>query len=231
MSHFLKRKIAPAMLVLACLGTIGWAGLRANAAWHYFAAQAIAKPLFENGNRDAEAFAASEYHGGLALQRFPGNPDYLDFVGRLWVLKASLPGVVGDERKALLEAAADNFRLALNTRPLWPYSWVNLLVTKDRLRQVDSEFELALHRAAETGPWEPWVQLRLVDTGLRNWSRLGRAERAIVEQKALDALKVQPRPMFALAKEYGRPELVCDAGDRHAQIRRWCEAVLPGKQG
>ena len=220
------KKLLPAALVIACLAILLWALLRANAAWHYFAAQTIAEPLFESGGGTTAVVEASETHINIALQRFPNNPDYLDFTGRILILKSSQPGVMGGERRALLEAAAENFRLALNVRPLWPYSWLNLLSTKDKLGQVDREFKQALNRSAELGPWEPRVQLQVVDSGLRYWGKLGSAERAVVQQKVLDALKVQPRDVFVIVKAYGRPDLVCGEENTHAQIRKWCEAVL-----
>jgi hypothetical protein len=224
-------KIAPMVLAVLCVGVIAWAGLRANAAWHYFAAQAVAEPLFERGHGDAQAFATSENHVNAALQRFPANPDYLDFAGRLSILSAGQPGVMGGERRELLESAADHFRRAISDRPLWPYSWVNLLAAKDELGQVDPEFSMALNRAAELGPWEPGVQLQVVDSGLRYWDRLPGPGRAVVQQKALDALMTQPRQLFALVKDYGRPDLVCGVQDTHAQIRRWCAEVFPVGQG
>ena len=229
--NLVSKKLAPATLVIACLVILVWALLRANAAWHYFAAQTIAEPLFESGGGTTAVVEASETHINIALQRFPNNPDYLDFAGRLLILKSSQPGVMGGERRALLEAAAENFRLALNVRPLWPYSWVNLLSTKDKLGQVDMEFKQALNRSAELGPWEPRVQLQVVESGLRNWSRLGSAERAVVQQKVLDALKVRPREVFVTIKDYGRADLVCGVRDTYVQIKRWCDEVIPQKQG
>ena len=133
---------------------------------------------------------------------------------------------MGAERREVLESAADNFRQALSTRPLWPYSWVNLLTTKDKLGQVDVEFNTALKNAAELGPWERTVQLQVVDSGLRYWGKLGGAERAVVQHKVQDALRVQPRNAFALVKDYGRADLVCAEQVDYQQIKRWCESVL-----
>ena len=220
-----SKKLLPATLAITCLVILFWALLRANAAWHYFAAQTIAEPLFESGSGAAAVFEASEAHINIALQRFPNNPDYLDFEGRLLILKSSQPGVMGAERRALLEAAAENFRQALTVRPLWPYSWVNLLATKDKLGQVDMEFNVALEKAAILGPWELVVQLQVVDSGLRYWGKLGRTERELVQQRVLDALKVQPRKVFEIVKAYGRPDLICGVEDTHRQIKKWCEAV------
>ena len=219
------KKLLPAALVIACLVILVWALLRANAAWHYIAAQSIAEPLFAASGGDVATFEASEGHIKTALRRLPNNPDYLDFAGRLLIIKAGQPGVVGAERRELLESAADNFRQSLAIRPLWPYGWVNLLAAKDKLGQVDMEFNYALRRAAETGPWESRVQLQLIDSGLRRWSRLARAEQALVRQQVSSALKVQPRQVFAVIKNYGRPDLICDVENRHTQIRRWCTAV------
>ena len=84
---------------------------------------------------------------------------------------------------------------------------------------------MALEKAASLGPWEPRVQLQVVDSGLRYWGKLGRTERELVQQKVLDALKVQPRKVFEIVKSYGRPDLICNEEETHAQIKRWCEAV------
>ncbi len=213
------------LLIILCAGILIWSVLRVNAAWHYFAAQTIAEPLFENGDSTVADVEASQAHIDIALQRFPNNPDYLDFEGRLLILKSSQPGVMGGERRALLDAAAENFRQALSVRPRWPYSWVNLLAAKDKLGQVDTEFSMALGKAASLGPWEPRVQLQVVDSGLRYWGNLGSFERELVQQKVQDALKVQPRKVFEIVKAYGRPDLVCGEEETHIQIRRWCEAV------
>ena len=215
------QKFTATALIFACLTILIWSGLRANAAWHFFAAQTIAEPLFEAGTGDAAVFEATQSHLNTALKRFPNNPDYLDFAGRLKILQAGQVGVMGAERREILESAADNFRQALTTRPLWPYSWVNMLTAKDKLGQVDMEFNTALTRSAELGPWEPRVQLQVVDSGLRYWGRLGGSERELVQQKVLDALKVQPRNAFALVKDYGRADLLCGERRVWPKVNSW----------
>ena len=224
-SNGLKR-ISALLAIILLFVILTWALLRANAAWHFFAAQTIAEPLFEAGNGDAAVFEATQSHLDTALKRFPNNPGYLDFAGRLQILRTGQTGVVGAERRALLESAAGNFRQALAVRPLWPYSWVNLLTTKDKLGQVDMEFNRALTRSAELGPWEPRVQLQVINSGLRYWGKLGSAEKVLVQQKVLDALKVQPSNVFAIVKDYGRPDLVCGMENTYIQIEQWCEMVL-----
>lgn len=220
----LKRSGALAM-ALFCLGVLIWALIRANAAWHFFVADQVAKPLFETGVGSEEVFDESELHINQALKRFPNNPDFLDFYGRLQLLKASQPGVMGSERRQLLELAAANFRRALLARPLWPYSWVNLLAAKDKLGQADAEFNRALKKSADLGPWEPRVQLQVIQSGLRFWGRLGSIERAVVQKKVLDAFKVQPRSTFELVKDYGRSDMICQLDEVPAQVGIWCEKV------
>ena len=107
-----------------------------------------------------------------------------------------------------------------------PSKDLNLLAIKDQLGQVDSEFDTALTRSAETGPWEPRVQMQIIRSGLRHWDRLGEEKRELVRQKATDALKVQPREIFTLARDYGRPDLICGSTGVRSQIDQWCQEVL-----
>jgi len=200
--------------------------LRANAAWHFFAAESITGQMFEAKVFTPEGIDRAAAHLGKSLARFPNNPDYLDLRGYLREQQAGLPGVVGRQRRDLLESAAEDYRSALAVRPLWPYSWANLLSVKDKLGQVDSEFNSAINRAAETGPWEPRVQLQIVRSGLRYWDELRRPTRALVQAKMADALRVQPREAFVIARFYGRPDLVCGLDTNQPQIKRWCESVL-----
>ena len=220
------KKLTSAALVILCLLILTWALLRANASWHFFAAQSIAEPLFEDGYGDAIVFRQSESHINTALQRFPNNPDYLDFAGRLMLLEARQTGVVGREHRLLLESAANNFRQAISVRPLWPYSWANLLAAKDNQGQVDLEFNEAMKQSARLGPWEPRVQLQIIRSGLRHWGELGSNKRELVERKVLDALKIQPQKVFVTIKYFGRPDLVCDIEDTHVKIKRWCKNLL-----
>jgi hypothetical protein len=222
----LPRWLLSSLLVLLCLVILNWALLRSSAAWNFFAAQSITEQMHEAGAITPAAIANAQDRLDRALSRFPGHPDYLDLQGHLLELKANRPGVVGAEREALLEAAAARYRASLSARPLWPYGWARLLGVKDRLGQVDSEFKTAMHRAAETGPWEPRVQLQIIQSGLRHWDQLSRTERELLKSRSADAMKMRPREVFELARRYGRPDIVCPMAADQPQISRWCSKVL-----
>ena len=222
----LPRWLLSSLLVILSLVILSWALLRTNAAWNFFAAQSITEQMHDAGAITPAGVANAQDRVDRALSRFPGHPDYLDLAGHLLELKANQPGVVGAERNDLLEAAAVRYRASLSARPLWPYGWAGLLSVKDKLGQVDPEFRTALNRSAETGPWEPRVQLQLIQSGLRHWDRISRADRQLVLRKSADALKMRPREVFELARRYGRPDIVCPIGADQPQISRWCSNVL-----
>lgn len=221
----IANKLAPAVLVIFSLLVLGWAALRAQAAWHYFAAQSLTGQMYQADAITAAGIARANEHLERALQRFPAHPDYLDLAGYLKELQANQPGVVGDERSTLLESAAGDYRGALAARPRWPYGWANLLSVKDKLGEVDSEFNRALEKAVELGPWEPRVQLQVIRSGIKQWPLLNEDQRALVRANLADALLVQPREAFEVVRFYARPDLVCGESIDHAPIERWCGQV------
>jgi hypothetical protein len=219
-------KAAAVALIILCLITLSWATQRATAAWQFFAAETITQNLHDAKVFNVATLDQATARINKALARFPQNPDYLGLAGHLKEQRASLPGVVGREQRELLEAAAEYHRQALATRPLWPYSWASLLSCKDKLGQADPEFNAAMHRAAELGRWEPAVQLQVLRSGIRYWDELKSGERALVRASMTDALKVQPREAFEIARFYARPDLVCGVETGQAQIERWCRNFL-----
>lgn len=223
-------RAAAAALLLACAGVLTWAGARADAAWQFFAAETITAKMVAAGNITPAGIDQAAGRVEQALARLPANPAYLDLAGHLHGLRAAQPGVVGEQRRQALQASAQHYRQALAARPLWPYGWANLLAVKDQLGEADNEFDQALNRAAATGPWEPRVQLQVVRSGVRYWDALGQPERRLVEQTMRDALSVQPREAFEIARLYARPDLVCDQVTRtgQPQIDRWCNHVQAG---
>jgi hypothetical protein len=138
--------LAAVALILACAGVTGWAGQRAGAAWNFLAAETLTERMYEAREFTPAGLEAATERIRRASGASPGRPDFLDLSGRLKQLQALQPGAVGRPGRELLQAAAADHRMALAARPLWPYSWANLLAVKDRLGEVDAEFALALLR-------------------------------------------------------------------------------------
>ena len=226
----MSRRIIRVLVIVILLGILAWAGIRAVAARHFLAARTITTSMVDSEQYTQAQINEATTRVMRALSYFPKHPDYLDLAGNLQELQADQPGVVGKAHREALEGAADYYRNALAVRPLWPYSWVNLLSVKDKLGQVDMEFNSAMHRAVETGPWEPGVLSQVMSSGLHRWEYLGRTEKELIQKVIKTALKVQPREVFSLVRSYGRPDLVCDKSDGYSQITRWCTEVLPQLQ-
>ena len=223
--NFRELQLAPTALVFVFAGLLALASLRANAAWHFLAAQSISAPLFEAGGFRQAGFDSADQHLQRALARFPDKPDYRDLSGRLKELQAGQPGMVGGNRRELLQAAAQDYLQALAVRPLWPYSWANLLGVKSGLNEVDAEFRLALIRSVETGPWEPRVQIQVLESGLKHWDSLGKGDRALVQRQLAAAVTVQPRLVFERVRQFGRADLLCPLAVEQPQIEYYCKSA------
>ena len=220
-SHQPHRALA-VLAILITLFVLTWAGIRAYAAWHFFVARSIAGHMNEQGEVTDGDIDRAMTSMGRALARFPRNPEYLDFTGKLLELQADRPGVVGVERQQLLENAAEKYSMALDVRPLWPPGWANLLGVKDRIGMVDAEFRLALRRCVETGPEDPPVQLQVINSGLRHWDNLAAREQRVVRDTIAHAMLTQPKPVFRVVQQLERPDLVCDKGYDYPQVKQWC---------
>jgi hypothetical protein len=100
-------------------------------------------------------------------------------------------------------------REAARLRPSASHSWANIALLKARLPEPDAEYESALGNAALLGPWEPDVQLAVLEAGLAHWSRLAPPAQAAVRETVARALAWQDAQVFALARRMGRLEVLC----------------------
>jgi len=226
MIRFIRElKFAPAILVVACGIVFSWASLRACAAWHFVAPESVSAPLFGAGAFRQVDFDSADRHLRNAMERVPNNPDCLGLSGRLKELQASQPGIVDSGRLDMLQAAAQDYRRALAVRPLWPYGWANLLGVKSRMGEIDGEFRLALAQCVETGPWEPRVQMQVLESGLEHWDHLGREEKERVRQQLSAAVSVQPRLVFERIRAFGRADLLCPLSAPQPQIENYCKSA------
>ncbi|MCV6614650.1 MAG: hypothetical protein OIF35_06705 [Cellvibrionaceae bacterium] len=119
-----------------------------------------------------------------ALALDPRNPEYLEMKAYLYWLRIL---AVAPEAQAPLRqvadwsaAAAALHRQAIDLRPRWPASWSGLALMKAYQQQWDQEFEQALAKAAELGPWEPAVQIQLALVAQLSWAQLGPDSRQLL---------------------------------------------------
>lgn len=227
------RLLRPLIIILGLVFVLAWASARTYAAWHFLAAQKISGALFESG--ETAGLVLVDTHLQKALRTFPTNPDFLDLAGQLQEFRSGQPGVVGAEYRQLMNNAAEYYRAAIANRPLWPYSWANLLGAKSRLGEVDEEFRVALSRCADLGPWEPRVQLQVLESGLLYWGSLSKSDRSLVESKMADAVTVRPREVYQLVRGFGRADLLCPLAEsqpgRQPQIDQYCASAFAVDSG
>lgn len=162
-----------------------------------------------------------------------GHPDLHDKRGQIYYLQAIHFADAGLERGALLSQAVEEYRKALAMRPSWPYFWLNLVVAKAEWGIFDREFRHAVRRTAETGPWEPRVQLQLIRVDFIEQQRLDRRSRERIDEMLQRALQMQPGAVLQLAVELGQLPRVCSALEEDSLLRR-CERlgwVAPADSG
>ena len=154
-----------------------------------------------------------------AIRLYPGsNGDYLDRLGRIqewrhFDLPFGHPDAESSRRAALAA-----YRQAVQARPDWPYSWTQLAYVKLRLGEFDSEFDEALERGFENGPWRLHVNRQLAEISLLGWPQLSPLQR----QRGLESM----RRATALSAGAGRQ--LHDLAQRLDRTAPFC-AALPAE--
>ncbi len=217
----------PLILLLAALAL--WAAMRAWASVQFWQADEAVSGIIATGDPDYELLQDAQQRVDAALRFFSGNPDLQDIRGQIAELSADRPGISLQERKRLLEDAADSYRAAIAERPLWPYSWANLMTVKDKQGLIDREYRQALNQCAALGPWEPAVQQQMIRSGLKRWSLLSVGDRERILAAMDRALRIQPGKLLDIARRFNRPDLFCSrylrqpkAERSHGQVERYC---------
>lgn len=169
-----------------------------------------------------------EWTHALALLREareldPRQPNFLEGIVQLYELRA-LQLQPGDAlAQGYLRQALEFQREAVRRRPGSPYSWANIALLKGRLPEPDREFEAALRNSAQLGPWEPWVQIALAESGFQHWDALAPDTRAAMRANMTRALRWQDKQMFELARRTRRLDVLCAApGVEKSTFARAC---------
>lgn len=133
-----------------------------------------------------------------AAARVPSDPSVHELLG---ILQALRPGYA-DETLVHLSKA-------LELRPTSPYSWANLVAAHYRKGGGGPQFEAALRRAAETGPWEPEVQRAVVDYGLAVYGEVAPVTRTAIDRMIAAGMIRNPLEIMRIAQRRGRLDTAC----------------------
>jgi hypothetical protein len=164
--------------------------------------------------------ALASMREALALE--PSNPHFVEQSARLHELRAL--GMQRDDpaMRDGLRQSLEEYREAAAMRPGSPYVWASIAVLKLRLKDMDFEFYNALERAGRLGPWEPQVQIAMVDVGLATWKWLSKPGREWVLGALDRALLHQAAEVQRIAAVHGTLPLVCAEAGNPPRIAALC---------
>ena len=138
----------------------------------------------------------------------PGNPTTAEQLGSLYSLNVRNVDA-GTTPGAQREKALEQYSRAVVLRPTTPYSWANIAWTKYHLGQVDGDFYRALDNAIRLGPWEPEIQMVILDFGFALWDELPPDMRPKILAVARNGQRRQAENVLAIARKRGRLAEVC----------------------
>ena len=155
--------------------------------------------------REVQAVGDALHH---AHNLDPSNPNTSEQLGSHYALSVRDVYAAGNVSSHWAKAR-QHYASAVVMRPTSPYSWANLAWTKFHLQQIDAEFYRALDSAIRFGPWEPEVQLVVVDLGFALWEQLPADMRPKILAIARNGQRRFATQIAAVAKQRGRLADVC----------------------
>ena len=165
---------------------------------------------------DREAMRRATDHLVAGLRHAPGNPWALEGLGMM-ALRTMRSASGKQQAVAAARDARRYFREALRERPVSPYLWSSLALSKLYLEEFDEEFYTALRHAGELGPWEPGIQQAVVFMGLRAWDGLDSGLRKTLAGAVERSAHRNADAIYRIVKSYGRFDLLCD-NDRYRKL-------------
>jgi len=149
---------------------------------------------------------------GEALRRWqeldPNDPALAEWLGGYYALTVR-DGPTGDVVGGQWKMAHEQYSKAVVLRPTSPYAWANRAWARYHLGLLDAEFYAALENAIRLGPWEPKVQLVVVDLGLGLWPVMPPDLRVKILGMVQRGQRRYAQHMIDIATRYGRLAEVC----------------------
>lgn len=149
------------------------------------------------------------------------NPDYLELKARILYYRAIAQGL-SDKGLEDIRQAKELHKKAIKLRPLWPYSYANLVLMKALLGEFDSEYSRALSKAVKLGPWEPSVNLTLAQAAAISWHYIMPAERQIHAQNIQLGIERNLVRIKAILENYQQKAIICTYLRRNKQQKIMC---------
>lgn len=141
------------------------------------------------------------------------HPDFLEDMAEMNYLLYRYGIATAAEKFMALQQALDYDMQAIRQRPVSAYTWANIAIVKNNLRQYDAQFIAALENASVLGSWEPFVQHAIADIGLGAWYRFPKQERengqALVFAAVKRGMLRQAKLMRRLIKKHRRQYVMC----------------------
>ena len=200
------------------------AAVRGLADAHYTNARlTLAEGTPATGLPRPEVIASAQASMRQALSLEPSNPHFVE--QSAWLLELRSLGLQPRDtalRDSLRQSLAQ-YREAAAMRPGSPYVWASIAMLKVRLNDMDFEFYGALERAGRLGPWEPQVQIAMIDVGLATWAWLARPGRDLVRGALERGLLRQAPEIRRIALIHGSlPQVCAEAGARLPRTAALC---------
>jgi len=139
----------------------------------------------------------------------PSNPQFIEQVARLQELQALRLDARDPAMREGLRQSLAQYRAAAALRPGSPYVWASIAMLKARLNDMDFEFYGALERAGRLGPWEPQVQIAMVDVGMATWAWLAKPAREWVLGALERGLLRETAEITRIAAVHGSLPFIC----------------------
>ncbi|PPC74962.1 hypothetical protein C4K68_23610 [Pokkaliibacter plantistimulans] len=124
-------------------------------------------------------------------------------------LELYLSALDTDTRDKNYSQALDYYRSATHVRVNWPYSWAGIAYIKALQGHHDQEFITARGNAERLGPWEPSVQLLLLEADLLSWTGLSVEEKQATGVLVSRLLKRQYERANSLLHYYRKDKAIC----------------------
>ena len=137
----------------------------------------------------------------LAQRMAPSDPAIFEILGVLHARRAA--------SSEFLTYARDYYIQSLSLRPTSPYTWTNFAETKYLLGETGQLFERALGTAIDLGPWEPLVQLPVIDVGLAVYGEVPVALRTQIDSIVSFGMRRNSLEILQIARRRGRLDVAC----------------------